>query len=195
MQWLTRSYALARTQVLVRAAVRVVASLATGLIALMLLAHPLANAAESATAINSASSACSSSNSSCSSNSGSSVASVSASANANPVASHPPAIPFKHDTGVASSSLGGGAVGVLLISAVTIVGVMWARKKLNLVNPQHAQGTLLRILESQRLGPRAVLSVVEFDGGRYLIAQSEHGLQCLAGPNGQSPTLARQEQS
>jgi flagellar biogenesis protein FliO len=43
-----------------------------------------------------------------------------------------------------------------------------------------AANRLVRVVESTRLGPRTLLSVVEFDGSRYLVAQGEHGVSCLA---------------
>lgn len=106
----------------------------------------------------------------------------------------PAAIPFKHDPVASSTALGNGAFGVLVISLIVIVAVLVVRKRLNLNTPlgglrglgglaglSGASNTprLLKVLETQRLGPRALLSVVEFEGGRYLIAQSEHGITCL----------------
>lgn len=91
-----------------------------------------------------------------------------------------PAIPFKRDTTPAASALGGGVVGVLVISVVAIAAVLWIRKRLRLDRRESAAPRLLHILETQRLGPRALLSVVEFDGKRYLISQGEHGVSCLA---------------
>jgi hypothetical protein len=41
---------------------------------------------------------------------------------------------------------------------------------------------MLRIVESQRLGPRALLSVVEYKGEHYLISYSEQGVTCLVPP-------------
>lgn len=92
------------------------------------------------------------------------------------------AIPFKQDS-ADSGALHGGALGILLISALAIVAVYIVRKRLNLQLPGHG-GTarLLRVLETQRLGPRAQLSVIEFEGRRYLIAQGEHGVSCLVTP-------------
>jgi len=91
-----------------------------------------------------------------------------------------PAIPFKRDAAGAAGALGGGALGVLILSLVAIVVVLVVRKRLRLGGPVDAGAGLLRVLETRRLGPRALLSVVEFDGARYLIAQSEQGVQCLA---------------
>ena len=90
------------------------------------------------------------------------------------------AIPFKQDGSGAAAAVPGGALGVLLLSALAIVVVLVVRKRLNLV-PGGAAGAprLLRVLETQRLGPRAVLSVVEFEGRRHVIAQTEQGVHCL----------------
>jgi flagellar biogenesis protein FliO len=102
-----------------------------------------------------------------------------------------PAIPFKQDTATAASALPGGALGVLLISALAIVVVYFARKRLNLLPTRAGAPKLLRVLETQRLGPRALLSVVEFAGGQYLIAQGEQGITCLAvAPGGSMPVAA-----
>lgn len=89
-------------------------------------------------------------------------------------------IPFKQDASPGAAALPGGALGVLLLSALAIVAVVVIRKRLNLQPSKPGEGKLLRVLETQRLGPRTLLSVVEFSGGRYLIAQSEHGVSCLA---------------
>lgn len=91
-----------------------------------------------------------------------------------------PAIPFKQDASASASMFSGGAVGVLLISLIAIVAVLFIRKRLNLA-PAAGPGTrLLRILETQRMGPRTLLAVVEFGGAHYLVAQGEHGVNCLA---------------
>lgn len=87
-------------------------------------------------------------------------------------------IPFKRDGGV-TEGLQGSALGVLGVSLLAIGVVLVLRRRLRLDAPAGA-GKLLRVLESQRLGPRAVLSVVEFDGTRYLVAQGEQGISCLA---------------
>ncbi len=121
--------------------------------------------------------------SSATSNANTSAPSNPASSAANITLAKPPApIPYKHDSSVGSANLGGGAVGILLISLAAIGLVLWARKKLNLPTQATSQGRSLRIVESQRLGPRAVLSVIEFDGRRYLIAQGEQGITCLVRP-------------
>ncbi len=104
-------------------------------------------------------------------------------------------IPFKQDGSAIKGSLEGGAIGVLLVSLVAIGLVWWARKKLNLQGSSVNQGKFLRILESQRIGPRAVLSVIEFEGGRYLIAQSEQGITCLLPAQAAKVTAALQEAS
>jgi len=90
------------------------------------------------------------------------------------------AIPFKQDGAATAASLQGGALGILAISALAIVAVLYLRKRLNLPFGRPASASrLLKILETQHLGPRATLSVVEFEGRRYLIAQSGQGVTCL----------------
>jgi flagellar biogenesis protein FliO len=88
-------------------------------------------------------------------------------------------IPFKRDTG-AASGITGSALGVLGVSLLAIGAVLVMRRRLRLDTPAGSSGKLLRVLESQRLGPRALLTVVEFDGTRYLVAQGEQGISCLA---------------
>jgi flagellar biogenesis protein FliO len=96
------------------------------------------------------------------------------------VHSSAPAIPFKRDNGSTGSALADGAVGVLLISLIAIGAVLVIRKKLGLRLTPSSRPGLLKVLETQRLGPKALLSVVEFSGTRYLIAQGEQGITCVA---------------
>lgn len=110
-------------------------------------------------------------------------------------AAAPGAIPFRRDSASGAGSLAGSAWGVLVVSLLAIGAVLYVRKRLNLnpLNPrQGAAPRLLRVLETQRLGPRALLSVVEFGGQQHLIAQSEHGVSHLvtapaAGAAGATP--------
>lgn len=96
------------------------------------------------------------------------------------------AIPFKQEAAVGTSQWTGGALGILVLSAAAIGVVLVLRKKLNLhVASSGVEGERhLRVLETQRLGPRTVLSVVEFAGARYLVAQSEQGVSCIASAPG-----------
>lgn len=88
------------------------------------------------------------------------------------------AIPFKRDaeTGVLAGS---GGMAVLLLSLLAIGAVLFMRKHLKLGSRPTGAPVLLRVLETRRLGPRALLSVVEFGGKQHLIAQSEHGISCI----------------
>lgn len=95
-----------------------------------------------------------------------------------------PAIPFKRDTAAGGGGLGGAGLGVLLLSLAAIAVVMVVRKRLKLDRRDPAAPRLVSVLETQRLGPRNLLSVVEFEGARYLIAHSEHGVSCLAQAGG-----------
>lgn len=99
-------------------------------------------------------------------------------------------IPFKQDAPVGAAALPGGALGVLLLSALAIVAVYVVRKRLNLQPARSGSAKLLRVLETQRLGPRTLLSVVEFAGSQYLIAQSEQGVSCLAAAPPATPATA-----
>jgi len=96
----------------------------------------------------------------------------------NSPASSTAAIPFKRESDVPLGSAVGGGVGVLLIALAAIVVVQVLRKKLKLV-PPGAAARHVRVLETQRLGPRSTLAVVEFAGRRYLLAQGEHGVSCV----------------
>lgn len=87
-------------------------------------------------------------------------------------------IPFKRDTD-AGSLAGTGGMAVLLVSLLAIGAVYVVRKRLKLGQLAPGAPALLRVLETRRLGPRALLSVVEFGGKRHLIAQGEHGISCL----------------
>lgn len=88
-----------------------------------------------------------------------------------------PAIPFKP----ASATSGqGSTVALLLASALAIALAIWARKRW-LPAVARLQGERpLRVLQTQRLGPGAMVSVVEFAGTQYLVAQSQQGVSCLA---------------
>jgi flagellar biogenesis protein FliO len=90
----------------------------------------------------------------------------------------PQAIPFKQEAPAAS--LGSSGLGVLLVALAAIAAVLYLRKRLNLPLPGGSAPRLVKVLQSERMGPRALLSVVEFDGKRYLLAQGEHGITCVA---------------
>lgn len=89
-------------------------------------------------------------------------------------------IPFKRDAAGADTPLAGGAVGVLVISLIAIGAVLYVRKRMNFNSAGGSKTGLLKVLETERLGPRGLLSVVEFSGTHYLLAQGEHGITCLA---------------
>jgi flagellar biogenesis protein FliO len=92
----------------------------------------------------------------------------------------PQPIPFKQDGAGAGPSLGSSGLGVLLVALAAIAAVLYLRKRLNLPLPGSGGQRLVKVLQSERMGPRALLSVVEFDGRRYLLAQGEHGITCVA---------------
>lgn len=92
----------------------------------------------------------------------------------------PSAIPFKRDNAGMGAAPSAGAVGALLALLVASgAGVAWLRKGLKIGGRVGRPG-LVTVLESRRLGPKALLSVVEFGGQRYLLSQSEAGVQCVA---------------
>lgn len=91
-----------------------------------------------------------------------------------------PAIPFKRDADVGGAALASSGVGVLIVSLLAIAAVLVVRKRLRIGQPAAKGAPLLQVLETQRLGPRALVSVVQFKDTQYLLAQSEHGVSCLA---------------
>jgi len=101
------------------------------------------------------------------------------------------AIPFRRDDDAAGTALASGGAGVVLISLLAIAVVLYLRRRFKLHGgaPGVAgQARLVRVIESTRLGPRTLLSVIEFDGSQYLVAQGEHGVSCLA----EKPTAQRE---
>jgi flagellar biogenesis protein FliO len=95
------------------------------------------------------------------------------------VAGAPATIPFKREP-ASAGAVGASALGVLLVLLAAVGAVLYLRKRLNLGVPGAGGQRLVRVLESERMGPRALLSVVEFGGQRYLLAQGEHGISCVA---------------
>lgn len=89
-------------------------------------------------------------------------------------------IPYKQEGAGAAASLGNSALAVLGLSAIAIGVVLYLRKRLKLDVRADPASALLNVLETRRLGPRTLLSVVEFGGQHYLVAQGEHGVSCLA---------------
>lgn len=96
------------------------------------------------------------------------------------VAVAPAPIPFKRDGSVPAGSWSGGALGVVLVSLVAIGAVLYLRRRLNLDGARIGAPRLARVLETQRLGPRTLLSVIEFGGKQHLVVQGEHGVVSLA---------------
>lgn len=96
------------------------------------------------------------------------------------------AIPFKQEGAGAEAAMPGGALGLLLVCALAIVVLLLLRKRLQLPGAPGA-ARLLKVLETRRLGARAQLAVIEFEGRRYLIAHSEQGVQCLVAPPAGQP--------
>jgi flagellar biogenesis protein FliO len=91
------------------------------------------------------------------------------------------AIPFKQEAGDMGQALGMGAVGIVVISLLAIAVVLFLRKRLRLDNPwQLREQGRVRILESRRMGPRSLLTVVEFGGREFLLVESANGVNCVA---------------
>lgn len=97
---------------------------------------------------------------------------------ASAIASAP--IPFKHEAASGTAGVGASALGVLLVLLAAVCAVLYLRKRLKLPLAGAKGARLVRVLESERMGPRALLSVVEFGGQHYLLAQGEHGISCVA---------------
>jgi flagellar biogenesis protein FliO len=98
-----------------------------------------------------------------------------------------PAIPFKRDGGSGATLASSGA-GVLIVSLIAIAGVLVIRKRLRIGAPAAGRKAMLQVLETQRLGPRSLVSVIEFRGTQYLLVQGEHGVSCVASvPAGDQP--------
>jgi flagellar biogenesis protein FliO len=88
-------------------------------------------------------------------------------------------IPFKQEP--AGAPWSGAGLALLAVSLVAIVAVLVVRKRLGLT-PTGTGPRMLRIVEIQRLGPRALLSVIEYKGEHYLVSYSEQGVTCLVPP-------------
>jgi flagellar biogenesis protein FliO len=93
-------------------------------------------------------------------------------------------IPFKQDQ--AGATWSGAGLALVIVSLLAIAAVLVLRKRLGMA-PAASGPRMLRIVESQRLGPRALLSVVEYKGEHYLISYSEQGVSCLVPPAGEKP--------
>ncbi len=89
------------------------------------------------------------------------------------------AIPFKREGAAGEPSLASSGASVLVVSLIAIAAVLLVRKRLRIGQPR-GRPAMLQVLETQRLGPRAVVSVVLFNNTHYLLAQGEHGVSCIA---------------
>lgn len=94
-----------------------------------------------------------------------------------PQASVAARIPFKREESGMDATSPAGALGLLAVALLAIGVLWWLRQRLQ--RQPGAAAPLLRVRESQRLGTRTTLSVVEFGGRRYLLAQGEQGVQCI----------------
>ena len=91
-----------------------------------------------------------------------------------------PAIPYKRDRGSDDIDLSRVALS-LLICVLLAGGVVYVlRRRFNVRVGDSSKARLLRLVETQRLNPKAALYVVEFAGSSYLLAYSEHGINCVA---------------
>lgn len=104
----------------------------------------------------------------------------------------PAAIPFKRDGATPAGGWAGGATSVVLVSLAAIGAVLYLRRRLNLDGAGIGAPRLAKVLETQRLGPRGLLSVIEFGGQQHLVLQGEHGVSCLATLDAGEPKGERQ---
>jgi len=95
-------------------------------------------------------------------------------------------IPFKRDPAPAVAVVGTAVLGVLVVAGLAIGAVLWTRRRLQFKSPAR-RVRLVQVLESERLGPRAVLSVVAFGGRHHLVVQSEQGVRRLASVSAEQP--------
>lgn len=90
------------------------------------------------------------------------------------------AIPFKtaptNATGDPLQLIAGFAVCLLVLIAI----IYLLRRRLRSTRLLTGEKKQIRIAESQRLGARSTLHVVEFSGKRYLLAQTEQNVSCIA---------------
>lgn len=105
------------------------------------------------------------------------------------------AIPFKHENAAGGSDVSRVVLALLLCVLVLGVALFVLRKYLPGVTRVSAGGRRLQILETQRLGPRTALHVVQFGEREYLIGDSEQGLVNLASvqSGAGAPTDSRRE--
>ncbi|HEX7635964.1 MAG TPA: flagellar biosynthetic protein FliO, partial [Noviherbaspirillum sp.] len=90
-----------------------------------------------------------------------------------------PAIPYKRDNGASDGEWSRVAIGLTVFALAAAGAVYIVRRRLGQQGKAGAPKRL-RLLESQRLNPRASLHVVEFAGSYYLLAHSEQGINCVA---------------
>ena len=94
-------------------------------------------------------------------------------------------IPFKRDSSPAEAAAPGAALALLAV-ALFAVGLLYLLRRRLLHGQQGGAARQLRVLDSQRLSGRTTLSVVQFAGQRYLLAQGDQGVQCLAQAPGEA---------
>ena len=99
----------------------------------------------------------------------------------------PERIPFKQDEG----EFGALMWRSILVTAGLIVvalGAIYVMRRYNFLppaSPKPVEGGSTRVLQTLRLGPRASLHVVEFEGRRILVGQSEKGVGLIASAAGE----------
>lgn len=90
------------------------------------------------------------------------------------------AIPFKpastHAAGDPLQLIAGFAICILVLLVILYA----LRRRLASSRLLSGQKKQIRITESQRMGARSTLHVVEFSGKRYLLAQTEQNVSCIA---------------
>jgi len=99
-----------------------------------------------------------------------------------PISSIPP-IPYKQEDTTKGLDVRRLAAGALLCGLTLTAALYFLRKRLGLL--KETRGGHLKILETQRLGPKSALHVIQFAGTVYLLAQNEHGFSKIASTFGQ----------
>lgn len=92
----------------------------------------------------------------------------------------PKAIPFKTTPANAGGDPMQLIIGFAVCLLVLVVIIYALRRRQSSSRLLTGEKKQIRIAESQRLGPRSSLHVVEFSGRRYLIAQTEQNVSCIA---------------
>jgi flagellar biogenesis protein FliO len=93
-------------------------------------------------------------------------------------------IPFKKEQASDDSDVRRMLIGMVVVVIAAAAGLYLVRRRDGAIAGPDQGARQVRVIEMQRLNPRATLYVVEFAGARYLLAYSEHGVRCVAAASG-----------